>query len=324
MKGVIDMAYTQSSFRSLRKANGIYDRADIDIFNKIYRFGYLDPYGTITKAKEYLFFTKPDLHIVNNTKLNSELSSEPYFIELHKNHFDVIEQLQVSAGKSSTKKSMPFALLLTNTVTSNLAVPGMTATTLDTPVNSYGTSYEYRGSSEASDDNHDFSLEFRDNRDLKVYHFFRAYEEYEMLKSHGLVSPAEKYILNKQLHDMIGIYKFIVDEDYETILYYAYYCGVMFKSLPRDVFSNVEFNDGLTYSIDMKAAFVEDMNPLIINDFNYLTKTFRSNSSLKDMSAFDFVNDRTNYSDVPKCPYIVKTKDTVSRNKNVYRLKWRG
>jgi hypothetical protein len=148
---------------------------------------------------------------------------------------------------------------------------------VDTPVNDYGVGYSYRGSSESSDDGPEFSLEFKDNRFLDTYYFFKAFEEYEVLKHHGTIQPAQYYTLNRVIHDCFSIYKFIVADDMETIIYWGKMYGVVPKSLPRDAFSNPVFDDGLSYSIDFKAAFYEDMRPEILGDFNYLgEKAFRT------------------------------------------------
>ena len=58
--------------------------------------------------------------------------------------------------------------------------------------------------------------------------------------------------MNKIIHDQFSIYKFIVDEDMETIIYWGKYYGVYPTSLPRDAFSNSNFQDGLTFSINFK------------------------------------------------------------------------
>lgn len=313
---------TEKDFDAVLNANGYYKRKDVDIYNKIYRFGMLDPANSLTNTREYIFFTKPDLHILgdengNGTNLNPELANNPFFKELYRNYPEIIYQLQSSADPSHN----PLCLLLTNTVYSNLEVPSLTATTVDTPVNAYGTGYEYRGTSEASDDNFSFSLEFKDTKNLEVYQFFRAFEEYERLKSRGLVSPFQKYTTNRIIHDQIGIYKFLVDEDMMTIVYYAYFCGVMFLSLPRDAFNNPDFSDGANFTIDMKAAFVEDMNPLIISDFNYLTRNYRSGNSNMDLSIWN--NEYGMMEGTPAvCPYISKRTD--SNKKDRYALLWRG
>ena len=92
---------------------------------------------------------------------------------------------------------------------SNLSIPSISSESIETPVNMYGVGYSYRGSSEASDDNPTFSLEFKDTKYLDVYMYFKAYEEYETLKHHGVIKPSDYYIVNRILHEQFCIYKFI-------------------------------------------------------------------------------------------------------------------
>ena len=172
----------------------------------------------------------------------------------------------------------PFNHLLQNQCTSNLEIQSLSSEMIETPQNMYGVGYSYRGSSESSDDNPTFSLEFKDSKYLDVYLYFKAYEEYETLKHHGFVSPRRQYMFNKIVHDQIAIYKFIVDEDMETIIYYGKMYGVVPVSLPRDVFGNPNFENGISYNIEFKAAFYEDMNPNIISDFNNLSYKQFSNA----------------------------------------------
>ena len=312
--------FNNSMFNKHLYAAGLYPKNKINNFDGMYRFGKFDPYNMVNNTFEVAFFTKPDLHILDRDSkskkytLNPELASNPFFIELLNKYPNVISELQYSV-----KSDNPLSNLLFNTKKpgSNLEVPSMSANTIDTPVNVYGTGYDYRGSSESSNDNFDFSIEFTDNKYLDTYMYFKAYEEYQTLKSHGLVSPKDKYITNKIIHDAIGIYKFILGEDFETIIYYAYYWGVFFKSLPRDVFSNIEFNGGLSFSIDCRAAFFDDMDPLILSDFNNLTKKYRSNVATTDSPIYK--NGEMN-GEIVKSAHIIKT--TVG-NRQVYKLKWR-
>ena len=275
-------------------------RQNFDPYNKLYRFGYLNPYDAVQNGREYLFFVKPDLFLVgskiktvrskvnglspNDIKLNGILKNNPFWIDLKNKWPNVFAQLQWSAMSNP----YPFSLLLTNTVTSTLDLPGLSSANLSTPTNIFGTNYEYRGSSEASNDNFNFSLEFKDTKWLDTYMFFRAYEEYEDMKSKGQirfydekVSSNElarhfmQMIEHKRLHDQFGIYKFITMEDGETILHYSYFCGCMWTSLPRDSFNSPEFSDGvIKYGIDGKCAFVQDMKPNILRNFNRLVLSY--------------------------------------------------
>ena len=289
--GVTSKVFTSNvsstkDFGNTLQSNNIYNRSDIKWYSKYNRFGCIDPYNSVTTTREYLFFTKPDLHICEpgTMNLNPELKGYPFFVDLLQRYPDVIKQLQSSIYRPKTTDSNVIMTLLSNSVKNTLDLPGISASSVDTGTNIFGTSIDYRGDGYISDEKHTFSLEFEDTRYLELYHLFKAYEEYERLKRIGVVTPPNvgnatksksgyaysKYIQNKELHDMFGIYKFVVDEDYENIIYYAYLCGVDFESVPRDSFSDMKVDGGLRYSVSFKAAFVEDMTPEIIYDFNKL------------------------------------------------------
>lgn len=313
-------------FRSLSHASGIFHRNEINLFKKRYRYGILNPYDTLSTCREYLFFTKPDLNIyprddndgLPSSELQPYLQTQPFWLyEMQEKHSDVLKLLQ-----SSLDNRDPFNHLLENMVQSNLDSPSISAEMIDTPNNSFGVGYTYRGSSEASDDNFDFSLEFKDTKDLPVYHFFKAYEDYETIKHHGQLQPYMYYIRNKILYDQYAIFKFLVDlDDGETIIYYAKYFGVKSKSLPRDVFSNTSFDNGLSYSIDFNAAFFDDMKPWILKDFNIISKEFY-NSQKYQIDTWNNVLGRIDNRPA-KAAYVVSEYNSQFKHE-VNKLKWRG
>lgn len=324
--------YESDLMKSIYHSANLFTKNEIKtgLYNKTFRFGLLNPYGAIASAREYLFFTKPDLHILNmnddgtlaNMNLNSVLADIPFWVDLWNTRRETtIKSLQISSAGSD-----PFNHLLQNQIASNLDVPGLSSEMIDTPTNMYGVGYSYRGSSEASDDNPEFSLEFKDTRYLDTYMYFKAYEEYETLKHHGVISPSKYYITNKILHDQFAIYKFIVDEDMETIIYYGKMYGVTPKSLPRDVFSNPNFDNGISYSIDFKAAFYEDMKPDILADFNSLSYNLY-NAQPYQIRPHNRVLDHADFRP-GVAAYVYK--DTTSEAARispvgyVYKLLWRG
>lgn len=290
MKNEIDTGRNSNTAKSILHGVGLYDPTYIknNLYTSTFRFGLANPYSALSSGREYLFFTKPDLHIlytppgsgenlVVNDQLNGILNTIPFWVDLFASRKDTtLKILQASRDPEN-----PFNYLLQNQCKSNLDIPGLSSEMVDTPVNDYGVGYSYRGSSEASDDGPEFSLEFKDNRFLDTYYFFKAYEEYEVLKHHGNIEPARYYILNRILHDCFSIYKFIVADDMETIVYWGKMYGVVPKSLPRDAFSNPDFNDGLSYSVDFKAAFYDDMRPEILGDFNDLTNAIYNKAKYK-------------------------------------------
>ncbi len=315
----VDISIPNVDFvRTARHASNLFDRDELDPFSQRFRFGWINPYDTVSTVREYLFFTKPDLNIMNiNGELSPYLRTKSYWTELSVMHPEVIKQLELSLDRNNV-----FNNLLGNTVISNLDVPASEAEMIDTPANMYGVSYTYRGSSEASDNNPTFSLEFRDTKYLPVFHFFKAYEDYETIKHHGHLPPLEKYKKDRSLYDQYSIYKFLVAEDNETILYYGKYFGVKSKNLPRDVFSNTDFSNGLSYSIEFGAAFYDDMKPYLLAEFNDFYKEQWFNSKFE-------LNVHNTSLDVPdtrpaKAARIFRVRNLHAPGGYVYKLKWKG
>lgn len=326
-------------------ASNIYNRADIAWYDKFNRFGVLDPYNALTNTREYLFFTKPDLHICTpgTTNLNPQLANSDFFVELAQRYPQVVLQLQKSIYPPKHEKHNPFMPILTNAVKNKLDMPEMAANVIDTGATIFGTSINYRGDAFNSGEKHDFSLEFEDTRYLEIYHLFRAMEEYAQLKKHGVVSPPctgadnGKYVFTeyhkeKILHDQFAIYKFIVDEDYQDIVYYALLAGVFTKSTPREAFSDIDPNGGLRYNVQFEAQFVDDMKPWILTQFNNLI--YNSMPLGKDPEWLEVYN--TDIGEIDgrwaKTPYVVRQmkSDTnidswlaPTSMKYKYQLKWR-
>lgn len=345
---------------TLMNSVGVYSKSDINDarYHRYSRFGrVLDPYGRLNDTREYLFFVKPDLHIcavdfdnesVNNVyrvggynetysysdlighnglKLNPQLNNNSYFCDLIDRYPDVIRELQDGLDKSSS--SDHFSHLLSFSVNSSLDLPSSEASTLDNPSTIFGTSYEYLKDSEASDENPSFSLEFVDTKRLEVYHFFRAYAEYHNARKSGLVTPpSANYWKYKRLHNTMGIYKFLVAEDMETIIYWAYFWGVYPISVPRESFSDSAFQDGLTFSVSFKAAFMDDMNPLILNHFNQLMSPLVDNKNdwlpvVYQSYGADYLNGRThsyisNLDDISGRTEYVSTDSTGKKYTTYY------
>ena len=338
---------------NILKANGIYDRDDIKSYSKFNRFGFFDPYNKVTQTKEYLFFTKPDCHIFNpgTVQLQNNLKSDPFFIDLAARYPYVVQQLQSSAGSLSGQASAftksPFMNLLTNSVKGTLDLPTLNATEMEGPSNAYGTHIDYRKDAWTGDENVEFSLEFEDTKYIELFMLFRAYEEYERYKTVGLIYPPDvgkntpkiepvghmqcKYIKEKTLHDVFGIYKFIVDDTYENIMYYAYVCGAFFKSVPRDAFNDLKQGDGLSYTVDFKAYKVIDMNPIILSNFNRVVQEKYTAKNKTFVPIYNRAKKRMNGNWV-KCPLVVRVNTSAGSKSPkylgaegmsyVYKLKW--
>ena len=304
---------------SIGREKGIYPASEINLYTKFNRFGYLPIKDRIGTVREYSFYTKPDLHIFEDKVdglLNPQLKPYPLFVDAVKRYPNVLRQLQ----KSIRGNKNPFMNLLYNTRKNTIDLPGIAAKELETSSNVYGSRMFYRKHSFDSDEGHEFNAEFEDYKNLDVYMLFKLYDEYERLKSLGIVTPPsiQENIINKILHDQFGIYKFIVDEDGETILFWAYLVGCFPKSVPREAFSEVQ--NELIYSVPIKSTVVMDSDPLILSDFNNLVSQRFSDSS----KAIGIYSQKYSGVDPTWCsiPYIYRDF-TIGRQQFAYKLKWK-
>lgn len=309
-------------FIKLLNSAGIYDRRQIEWYDKFNRYGCLDPYNNVQNTREYIFFTKPDLHIFEGSTpntLNSELSNNPIFSDAMMRYHDVLKQLQYSVNNPK----FAFVNLLSNSVKSTLDLPGISTNDVQTSENIYGTFMTYRRSSLTSDEQHEFSLEFEDTKYLEVYMWFRLYDEYCKLKDLGMVSPPnENYIVNKILHDQMSVFKFIVGDDGETLIYWSKLWGVYPKNVPREAFSDLSGNNGLRFSISFKSQFVDDMDPTILGDLNAITLDNNQMPVQTDILPLYDKEIHAVSGEWAGLPFIVRDSKVIDTNA-IYKLKWR-
>lgn len=310
------------------QSQGLYSRSDNDVYEKFNRFGVLDPYNQVGTTREYIFITKPDLHIFQDKDphvINEELSGIPFFKEALIRYPNVLRQLQMSYSGNPS----PFINIITNSVKSPMDLSAINADTNDTGATYQGFAMKYREDSFESDFNHSFSLEINDTKFLECYMLFKVWDMYERIKKDGDVTPPdENYIIKRILHDQCAVYKFIVDEDGESIIYYAKGWGVFPKNVPRDVFGNLGENSVLTMSIDFNCTLLRDMDPMILDDFNRLVKQPKWTSGTRVIPIYSNKLD-TVHPKMCKIPYV----DTYYVQNNIipdfgpgprYKLKWRG
>ena len=319
-KGVVS---SEMNLGQLLRSNGIFSRSEIDsnIYTKFSRFGVINPYNGLNRTREFLFFTRPNLHIMagideaekdggtNNTissnSLYSELANNLFFQDLVMRHGNLIPQLQSSYNPDGYKT--PFMCLLSNTVSNTLDLPTINGAEIETAANMYGTSIPYRGSSYKSDESAEFTLEFTDTKYGEVYTLVKAYDEYIRQKADGLIAPPDvsatgltmsykdnegkslsasqnftRFHKYKELHDRFSIFKIIVDEDMETILYWAKAIGCYFNSVPRDAYSDLREGGPLKFTVDIKAPFVRDRDPMDILGFDSLISRWYGGKPVKN------------------------------------------
>lgn len=327
-----DMKSEDSDLRKTMNANGIFRPEDMRFNTAFYRFPRIDPYNYVDGAREYLFFTKPDLPLVNQAEaigpdvfLTEPAKNINYFRDLADSpgyRESVFKNLSYSASKAAGD-ACPFIRILSNRKTSNMDVPDIQVEEIETAVNQYGAKILYPTSSQGNDEDLDFNIEFEDTRFLEIFHMFKVWDYYRILKWYGAVSMGSfiernadagvtgtiaesagigtayqgsinnyaDYVFCKVLHDHIRIFKFLVDNDGETILYAASAIGCYPKTIQRSAFSEIAERGPLKISIGFKiSGWFEDNFTNTINDFNTIVNGWypKANWASTELSIYDY------------------------------------
>lgn len=314
-------------------ANQLFSKNDIQRYNKFSRYGYADPYNIDQVSREFLFFTKPDLNLFSSSDGNGGptgydsdlipyLQTIPFFSEANKRYKDAIRQLQYSVRDSNGVLN-PFMYLLSNTVTSKLDLPSITSDSREVTSNLLGVTMQYRGHSFKSDAGYDFSLSFTDTAKLEVYTMVKIYDEYIRLLKLGEIAPIHKYITNRIASEQFSIYKFLIGADGETILFYSKLTGCYFTDVPRSDLADPG-NDGFKFSLSFHAQFVEDNNPMILEEFNRISPGGKKTDYI-DAYNYDAKAVSNDWVRWPKIITVNKVSDKQVERRGTdhdYRMKW--
>lgn len=266
----------------IKRAANLFDENYIhnNRFNKFARYGLLDPYNAIHGVREYLFFTKPDLHIFDTKstfKLYEPLSKSDFFSHALASNPESLLSLQQtfnttnrSAYPNQFNPASLYMPILTNQVASSLELPDIVATETGNNTNLYQITTTYRDSSEISDNQFEFTLEFLDTKYLDVYMLFKAYDEFCREEFRRQIRPTKySYIEDMVNSKQFSIFKIVVD-DLDNILYYGKVIGVYPLNVPRSSLSNIE-SGPLRLNISFKGQFVQDSRPIFLKEINNLT-----------------------------------------------------
>lgn len=274
-----DISDISSLLRKLFRSNGLYEDKDMKYVNGFYRFPRNDPYNMVKSTKEYVFFTKPDLNILGEKGVfpNGGESNIAYFNDLKNLGYNKTILADLTQTSQANLDNCPFIRILSNRKTSNLDIQDITTEHIESPQNLYGTNILYPKSSMRVDEDAEFTMEFEDTKYLEVYQLFKAWDIYRQANYLGLISPKKEYITHKIMSECISVYKFIVAEDGETLLYWCRYTGVFPNSISRSSFSEIPEGGPLKINIGFKlSGFFEDMEPMILSEFNQIVKRWIS------------------------------------------------
>lgn len=268
----------------------------------------------LSKTFAYVFFTRPDLNILeyadNTFTLKSQCFQDPKYNYCFRSNSNTLRSL-VGIGNPNHK----FLVLLSNEALS-FEVSDMTLKTLEHGETYNGNKIIYGSTDHESVGSGEMNISYRDTPALDIFKMHLIWTDYINKVSRGLMDPKEEYIKQKILDYAVSCYYFLCGPDGSSILYWQKLTGVFPINTGENAFSwddgtllaKPEINIKYMYSMrtSMDIVHLQEFNDLVLNVSDY-----------KDTYSPD--NCQTG-STLTHCPYIMEAE--ASNGSKLYRLMW--
>lgn len=262
-----------------RSFNSIYKdlKSDIDKNNNINQLKYFNPFrfnqkeDPLIKGLPVIFITTPSLYL-NETNLKSR----GFFRYLRDCEPELISLLNFggTTDGSILGTGSPFIKILTNQF-ENISFNGVTMRTKEMNETFYGFKQLFPTSMIDSITANTISIEYSEDKNLNIIKLHKAWTDYIEYARRGIIRPSEKTKVGRFIDFSCSIYYFLLDFDFQTILYYSKYTGCSPISVPYDALATAASGgrDIVRVNIDYAYGYKEDMNPDILYDFNIVASS---------------------------------------------------
>lgn len=215
----------------------------------------------------YVFFTKPDLNILDESgNFLEQTKKRPEFHDVMNTDPFLFKSL-----KSNQQGS--FINILCNRA-ENFETSDETIKTRTTGETQNDWKIAYGGRDHESRAAGTFNIGYTDDRNISIYKLHKIWKDYIHLISMGYIEPSDYNRYKMVLDYACSVYFFLTEEDGESIVFYTKYVGVFPTNIPSSVFSwSKGESKKLNYQIQYQYSFKRDMDPLIIKDFNIAAGT---------------------------------------------------
>ena len=213
-----------------------------------------------------VIFTRPDLNLFEDGKINSYVASDPRSNLILTNH-KVLGQLLTANG--TEKESHQFNPLLSN-LAQSLEIADDSVDVLETGETFTGYKMQYSKHNIKSITSGNLNIKYKETHELDVTNMHQLWVDYQSNVYRGLFTPKREYIYNKELDYACDIYYFLLDQDGETIKFWSKYYGVFPHNVPKSVYS-YDFGSQVSLpelSITYSYIYKEDLSPISLIEFN--------------------------------------------------------
>lgn len=280
-------------------SNDISGLYDIKYFSGFYEHIYRDPF---IGGNAFIFITRPNLFLVNDKNISNQHKNEYSELALENMTLEPkFTQFLIEERPSELDKSIFNSLSFLGNFSSNF-LPMFTNqcknfeaanTTIDT-VDAFDTKQGFKEvlptHKTASEASNQISISVTEDSNLSFTKLLTLWVNYIANVTDGTFNANPKSINDGILDYTSSIYYFVVGDDGQQLKYWCRYTGCWPTSVP---YSSFRYNKGSREIVDMDIPFVymvkEDMDPMILEDFNILSMKLNSNE-LNQYSSSQLLN----------------------------------
>ena len=273
-------------------------RKPLDIYNKINIHQLRDySYSASIPGRWYLFIVKPSCSITPDT---INCSRFLYHLSQHKQelttggdylgqyilgqlNFNCDNRILTNAGYS------PIIELLTNTA-KEFTPSNTNLDTMSYAETPHGARHVYAKHDVSSTSSGTFSVNYIELEGEPILNLHKAWYEYIRLVREGTIVADPKFLKTRTLDYPSAAYYFVVAPDGFTLQYWCKYTGVYPIELPYSAFAGRSSMDFPDVSINYQYIKKDDMDPIVLDEFNYLfgkSRTSRKQFPMYYLSRLD-------------------------------------
>lgn len=277
------------------------------------------PDKELSKTFAYVFFTRPDLNILDygvvepgKFSINSNSAADPKYSYIFNNNSNTLRSLVKNGNPNHD-----FLVFLSNEARS-FEVEDIVLKTYEHGETYNGSKIIYGRTDHDSNSSGEMDIRYVDNVNLDIFKMHLLWVDYISKVSRGVFVPKEEYIKNRILDYACSCYYFLCGPDGNTILYWQKLTGVFPMNTGENAFSwdsgtllaSPEIN--IKYAYSMRTS----MDVFHLDEFNKMTRKDKI-TSFKNIYSKDIIQTG---STLTHCPWVWRTKDP--NGNAVYRLMW--
>ena len=297
LESVTGAKLSNSKFNSIINEEALLTGDNTDHIIKFNRFDIPEGFTYLNGLRGYLFFTRPDLNILNGSGvLNDTLANVAGYREMFKNGSNV-DRMIIKSLQQDTDFDSPYLPVLSNQI-KGYTPEDQTLDSYEKGDTHHGSKIRYGKHSTVSRTSGSFSLSVEDTSFLSVYKLISIWTDYIERVFIGDTDPKETYIKNGILDYAVSVYYIATKLDGAEIMYWEKQVGVIPKNRPDSAFGTTKGQvTSPEYSLQFECSLKSRssiLDPHVLSEINTLSNTTKSKVS-GALSSYDLAKGRITF-----------------------------